>query len=504
MEWGRVIDAGTKRISGISRNTHSQKYSKNTKSDFSFPNPIDTTSHPMSLDIKKLVEERSGENYELHDRYVNPQFVKVLRTIGFDKIYKRAEGQYLYDKEDNRYLDLLSGYGVFALGRNHPKIKQTIRDLLDLDLSTLIQMDCSLLSGLLAEKLLSLVPHKLDNVFFTNSGTEAVEGALKMARGASGRSRILYLDHAFHGLTLGSLSANGNAEFRDGFGELLSGAPIPMNDLETLERELKSKDVAAFIFESVQGKGVHISKASFLKDAENLCRKYGTLTIADEVQSGLGRTGKWFAFEHWNLEPDLICVAKALSGGFVPAGAILMRRDIYKKVFSKMDRCVVHSNTFGKNTLAMGCGLATLHLIEEEGLLKKSEHLGDLIKLKVQESLREFEMFKEIRGKGLMLGIEFQEPKSLKLKAAWKVIHAANKGLFGQMIVVPLMSQHRILTQVAGHNIDLVKLLPPLILTEEDVTYFVKSLRDVVAECHKFPGATWEVGMTLAKNALKS
>ncbi len=368
----------------------------------------------------------------------------------------------------------------------------------------MVQMDCHLLAGLLAEKLLSLTPEGIDTVFFTNSGAEAVEAAIKMARGATGRKRILYLDHAFHGLTLGALSANGNGEFRDGFGDLLEGTKIPLNDLETLERELRKKDVAAFLFEPIQGKGVHVPNDTFLPEAERLCRKYGTLLIADEVQTGLGRTGRWFAFEHWNLSPDLICVAKALSGGFVPAGALLMRRDIYKKIFSRMDRCVVHSNTFGKNTLAMGCGLAALHLIEEEGLLRNAERMGQLLKDQVTQACQEFEMFSEIRGQGLMLGIEFQSPRSLKLKTAWKIIHAANKGLFGQMIVVPLMSQHRILTQVAGHNIDLVKLLPPLIITQEDVTHFVQSLRAVVADCHRFPGGAWETGMRLAKNALRS
>lgn len=457
----------------------------------------------MSFSLKKLIEERWGENYELHERYVNPQFVRVLRTIGFDKVYKKAEGQYLYDADGNRYLDLLSGYGVFAIGRNHPLIQETIREVLDLDLPHLIQMDCSLLSGLLAEKLLSLTADHLDTVFFTNSGTEAVEGAIKLARGATGRSRILYLDHAFHGLTLGSLSANGNREFRDGFGELLPGTAIPMNDLETLEKELRKKDCAAFVFEPIQGKGVYMPHDTFLPEAAKLCRKEGTLLIADEVQTGLGRTGRWFAYEHWNLEPDLVCLAKTLSGGFVPVGAILYRRKVYEKVFSRMDRCVVHSNTFGKNNLAMACGLATLQIIEEENLLFKAAAMGETLLSRIREIGRRYEMFQEARGRGLMIGIEFKEPKSLKLKAGWKMIHAANKGLFGQMLVVPLMARHRILTQVAGHDVDLVKLLPPLVITEEDVDHFVRALDQVIADCHQFPGAAWEVGMTLAKNVLR-
>ncbi len=456
----------------------------------------------MSFSLTKLIEDRWGENYELHEAYVNPQFVKVLRIIGFDKVYKRAEGQYLYDGEGNRYLDLLSGYGVFALGRHHPRIKEVIRDVLDKDLSHLVQMDCSLLSGLLAEKLVSLTSDHLDTVFFTNSGTEAVEGGLKFARGATGRSRILHLDHAFHGLTLGSLSANGNGEFRDGFGELLPSTAIRMNDLESLEKELRKKDCAAFIFEPIQGKGVYLPDHSFLPEAQRLCRKNGTLLIADEVQSGLGRTGKWFAYEHWNLEPDIVCIAKSLSGGFVPVGAILYRREVYQKIFSRMDRCVVHSNTFGKNNLAMACGLATLEVMREEKLPERAAALGEQLISGLAEVGKKYEMFREVRGKGLMIGVEFQEPGSLRLKAGWKMIHAANKGLFGQMIVVPLMARHRILTQVAGHDIDLVKLLPPLVITEEDVRQTVAAFDQVISDCHKFPGTAWEVGMTLAKRAL--
>ncbi len=460
----------------------------------------------MAFDLKKLLETRWGENYELHGQYVNPQLVKVLQTIGFDKVYRRAEGQYLYDESNNRYLDFLSGYGVFALGRNHPKLKQTVKDLLDLDLSNLVQMDCALPAGLLAEKLISLAQShgnpEIDTVFFTNSGTEAVEGAIKFACGATKRDRILFLDHAFHGLTLGSLSANGNAEFRDGFGPLLPGQKILLEDIAALETELKKKDVAAFVFEPILGKGLYVPSTPFLKEAERLCKKFGTLMIADEVQAGLGRTGKWFAVEHSGIQPDLICIAKTLSGGLVPVGAILYRREIYQKVFSKMERCVVHSNTFGKNTLAMGCGLATLHILEEEKIPERAQVLGEKLRAGLQTLGAKYEMFKEARGLGLMLGIEFHSPKSLKLKTAWTMIHAMNKGLFGQIIVVPLMGKHRILTQVAGHNIDLVKLLPPLIITEDDVRYFLTAFEQVVAEAHRFPGSAWEVIMDLGKKTL--
>jgi acetylornithine/succinyldiaminopimelate/putrescine aminotransferase len=457
----------------------------------------------MSFDLRKLIDSRWGENYELHERHLNPQLVRVLQTIGFDKIYRRGEGAYLYDDDGNAYLDFLSGYGVFGIGRNHPVVKKTIEDALSMDLSNMVQMDCALLAGLLAEKLVSLTAERLQKVFFTNSGTEAVEGALKLARGATGRERIVYTGHAFHGLTLGSLSANGCEEFRGSFGELLSGTQIPFNDLSALEQQLCSKDVAAFIVEPIQGKGVHIPDNNYLPDAQALCRKYGTMFVLDEIQTGLGRTGKMFAHEHWGVEPDLMTIAKALSGGLVPVGAVLMSDFVYKKVFSNMEKCVIHSTTFGRNQLAMAAGLATLNVLEEEKIIENAAQRGTEILNRLREQLSDYEMFSDIRGMGLMIAIEFKKPKSLKLKMAWKAIHAANGGLFGQMLTVPLMEKHRILTQIAGHNMDVIKLLPTLVIGEQEVTTFCNAFEQVVAECHRFPGAAWEVGMGLAKKALK-
>lgn len=463
------------------------------------------------MSIQELFNENLDRQHDLFAETVNPQLVKVLRTIGFDKNYVKGEGQYLYDKEGNRYLDFLSGYGVFNMGRSHPKVKAALHEALDMDTANMVQMDAPLLAGILAEKLLDRVnksashqnSKKLDRIFFTNSGTEANEGAIKFAKCATGRPRILYLEHAFHGLTTGSLALNGNDEFKNGFGELLPGcAPIPQDDLKVLEYELSKKDVAAFIFEAVQGKGVYSPKGDYFLQAEALCRKYGSLMIADEVQSGIGRTGKWFAFEHFGISPDIVTVAKALSGGFVPVGAICYHKDVYNKVYSKMDRCVVHSNTFGRNTLAMAAGITTLKVMKEENLVENARIRGDEIVDGIKEMMGKFEMLADVRGRGLMIAIEFERPKSMGLKIGWDLIHKVNSGLFGQMVVVPLLSKHRILTQVTGHNCDIVKLLPPLCITKEDVDYFLKSFRDVMEDCHRFPGGAWEIGKELAKRAL--
>src|SRR2546430_16094557 len=332
----------------------------------------------MSFELKEIIAARLGENYELHHRHINRTLVAAQRVIGFDKVYARAEGSYLYDMDNNAYLDFLSGYSVFNIGRNHPVVKKAIRDVLDVDLPNMVQMDCSLLSGLLAEAITKRTPPHLNAVFFCNSGTEAMEGALKFARSATGRKRKILLASALRGISLGALSLMSYESFTEGFGTLMEGfdARVPLDDLEALDRELRSRDVAAFVIETVQGKGCQTPKTDFFIRAQELCRKYGTLLISDEVQTGLGRTGKMFGVQQWNLEPDIITLAKTLSGGYVPCGAIVSRRHICQKTVSRMDRCVVHSTTFGRNNLAMACGLASLEVIDNEKLIENSAKMG--------------------------------------------------------------------------------------------------------------------------------
>jgi len=459
----------------------------------------------MSFDIKEIVKNRMGENYDLHDKYVNRTMVKVYRTIGFDKVYVRAKGAYLYDKEGNDYLDFLSGYGVFNVGRNRDDVQKVIRDVLDMDLPNMVQLDCALLSGLLAEALVKRTGPALDAVFFNNSGTEAVECAIKFAKCATGRPRILSLTKSYHGLSYGSLSITNDGNFRDGFGPFVPGCePVEAYEIQDLEEKLKPGDVAAFIVEPVQGKGVKYPKDDFFIKAQELCRKYGTLFICDEVQTGLGRTGKLFAFQHWGLDPDIVTLAKSLSGGYVPAACTITRREIYQKVFSRMDRCVVHSTTFGRNNLAMACGLAVLDILDRENIVENCAKRGEQLMTALRKLQEKHDIIKEVRGKGLMIAIEFQEPKSFALKMAWKGIHAVDKGLFPQMIVTPLLQKHRILTQVAGHGLDVVKILPPLIIGDKEIDRFVNALDDVIEGVGKFPGPVWDFGMNLVKTALTS
>ena len=429
--------------------------------------------------IRELVESRSGEDYELYARTINPQFMRLLKTLGFDRVWSRAEGQYLYDEDDNRYLDLLGGFGMFNIGRNNPRVRAALVEALELETPGSAQLGVSLLPGLLAEELLRRTPARLERVLFTSSGTEAVEAALKLGRAATGRERVVSTEHGFHGLTLGSLSANGDRNFVDRFGPLLPGfSRIPFGELDALERELRSEDVALFLVEPVQGKGVNLPPEGYLAGAQELCRRYGTLFAVDEVQSGLGRTGKLFALEHWGLEPDLVTVAKSLSGGYVPVGALLMSRGVYDAVFDSLEHSVSHGSTFAPNDLAMAAGLATLRELDEKGLVTRSARLGEVLLQRTTALADEHEVVREARGLGLMWALEFGEPDSGSI--AWRVMERMQTGLFAQLVVVPLFTKHRILSQVAGYDLPVLKGLPPLVLTQRDIDELVTALDDVI------------------------
>jgi ornithine--oxo-acid transaminase len=459
---------------------------------------------PANVDAATLFADREADRYALHTRHLNEQMVRVLRTIGYDVGFVRGQGQYLYDRNGAQYLDLLSGFGVFAMGRNHPVIREALKSVLDADLPNLVQMDVSTLAGVLAERLIARVPY-MEKVFFANSGAETVEAAIKFARAATGRPAIVYCDHGYHGLTYGALSLNGDAIFRTGFEPLMPQTiKIPFNNLAALEEALRGRDVAAFIVEPIQGKGVNLPDDSYLRAAAELCRKHQTLFIADEVQTGLGRTGKFLAVEHYGVEPDMVLLAKSLSGGHVPVGCVMTRKWIFDKLFDRMDRAVVHGSTFSKNDMAMAAGIATLEVMQADNLIDNAARMGERIVSGLSQLIPKYELLKEVRGRGLIIGIEFGPPQSFALKASWNLLEAANKGLFCQLITIPLFKDHKILSQVAGHGLHVVKLLPPLLITEADCDRIIGSFDQVIAAAHRVPGAVWSLGKTLAGHAMKA
>jgi acetylornithine/succinyldiaminopimelate/putrescine aminotransferase len=276
---------------------------------------------------------------------------------------------------------------------------------------------------------------------------------------------------------------------------------VQMNDLEGLEQELVKGEVACLVLEPIQGKGVYIPEDDYLPGAQQLCHQHGALLICDEVQTGLGRTGRFLACEHWGLEPDIVTLSKSLSGGFAPVSACIMRREIHSAVFSRLDRCQVHSTTFGQNELAMALGLATLHVLEEEDLVQRAADLGEQLLTGLQALQEKYDLITDVRGKGLMVGIEFGSPSSLPLRAAWSALEAAHQGLFAQLVVMTLMSEERILTQVGGPEVNLIKLLPPLIIAEEEIDKILAAFDAVMAEANRITGKVWRKSGRLIRQA---
>lgn len=446
---------------------------------------------------------RAGETHALAARYLDPSLVHVLRILGFDRDYVRAQGSRLFDASGRAYLDFHTGEGFASLGHNHPDVRAVLQATLDADLVDGVQIHYTVLAGLLAEELTRRLPPGLDAVFFASSGAEAVDSALKFARAATGRARLIACDDGFHGVTLGPLSLVGDEFFKAGFGPLLPDcARVPFGDLDALEVELRKQDVAAFICEPIQGRKVTLPPPDYLAGVQALCRRYGTLFILDEIQTGLGRTGKLFALEHWRIEPDFVLVGKALSGGYMPVAAMITRRAIHDRAVGTLDRCYVHQSTYGRNRLSMAAGLAALRIIERDHLVENSARVGRLLLDGLATLQQKYELLKEVRGSGLMIGIELGAPRALAARTSWRLIHLASEGLFPQLLVIPLHRDHGIITMAAGKN-DVIKLLPPLTLSEPEAHRFLGALESVLGDVHGPASKSWGTIKDIATATLR-
>ena len=426
-----------------------------------------------------------------------------MQLIGYDRIYTRAEGCHLWDENGRRYLDCISSFCVSNIGHNHPVVRRALVDTLGGSLPNLIQLDVPLLPGLLAEALIKRIPW-LDMVFFASSGSEAIDAALKFARCVTKRPKVLYADHSYHGVTYGALSVTGHPIWRDGFGPLLPETKaVPFNNVDALEQELAAGNVAAVILEPIQaGAGIILPSNDYLPRVQDLCRKHHAILIFDEIRTGIGRTGTFLAAEHWGVEPDIVCLSKGLSAGMVPVSAVVTRKEIMRGVFSRLDRSEVHATTFGGNNLAMASGLAALAVLDGENLLERCREMGTYLLQSLQPLTEKYELVKAVRGKGLLVGVEFGEPKSSMLRNAWTIMHKIHPGLFAQAFTIPLLDKHAVLTQVAGSYQDVLKVAPSLVITREDIDWFVHAFDEVLASAHRFPGPFWEIAKSLAKNML--
>jgi ornithine--oxo-acid transaminase len=436
---------------------------------------------------------------------VNPEWVRLLELLQMNVRYERCVGAELFTADGRCILDFLSGYCVHNVGHNHPHVIRELQRELERCGPAMIQTHVADLAGELAEKLCQRAGGRLSRAFFGSSGSEGVEAAIKFARAHTKRAGILSADHAFHGLTCGALSLMSDGFWRDGFGPLLPQTKsIPFGNLEALDRELKGKHYAAFVVEPVQSEaGVCVPDRDYLRTAESLCRRYGTLLVLDEVQTGMYRTGPFLAAQSFGVEADMVVLAKAMSGGLVPCGAVLMSDAVCDSVYSSLPRAFVHTSTFSENGLAMRAALATLEVLEHEDLGERATEAGAYLQSRLAEALREYEMVKEVRSAGLLLGIEFQAPRHLRLRIPFEAFGAIHGGMFGQIIVMRLFRDHGFLTQICGNNFMVLKVAPPLVVTNAQMDAFVDAIRAVVDIAHS-PGAFWSEALGLARRAFRA
>lgn len=434
---------------------------------------------------------------------VNPQWVRLLDLLGMNVRYERCHGAELCTEDGTCYLDFLSGYCVHNTGHNHPYIVQALIEELARSGPAMLQSHVPELAGELAQRLTELAGGKLTKAFFCSSGSEGVEAAIKFARVTTRRNAIVACTDAFHGLTCGALSLMDNPFWREGFGPLLPDtAIIPFDDLEALEQQLKARQYAAFFVEPVQSEGgIRVPAPDYLREAQQLCKRYGTLLVVDEVQTGMYRTGPFLAAQHFDVQPDMVILAKALSGGLIPVGAVLMTEEVSDAVYSSLQRAIVHTSTFGENTLAMRAGLSTLDVLEQEDLGKRSVELGNLLRDSLDSVLGSYEMFAGTRGLGLLSGIEFRAPAKLSLKLSFQAFRAIHPAMFGQMLVMRFFRQEKILTQTCGNNFMVLKTAPPLVANEQQIHSFVKAAENVISDMHDST-AFWSESLGLARRAV--
>ncbi len=395
-----------------------------------------------------------------YSEHLNPGLAKLMQFAGFG-VEVSAEGMYITDQDGREYLDFLGGYGVFSLGHRHPDVLKAVVDQLQkqpLSSKTFFNP----VQGALARRLAEVAPEGLKYTFFSNSGTEAVEAALKMARAATGRTGFVSTEGGYHGKTLGALSVTGREKYRKPYQPLVPGASfVPYGDLAAAEAAI-NETTAAFIVETVQGEGgVHVAPPGYLAGLRAACDRAGALLIADEVQTGLGRTGKWFGCDHEGVRPDLMTLAKALGGGVMPIGATMGTAAVWNKVFA--DNPLTHTSTFGGNPLACAAGLAVLDIMERDNLVERVATQGDRLQAALREAFKDQPLVAEVRGQGLLIGVEFAEDE------------------VGELVIAQMMKRG-VIAAYTLNNPRVIRIEPPFLVTDEQIEHAVSCLKESVAE----------------------
>ncbi|MCR4430043.1 MAG: aspartate aminotransferase family protein [Tepidanaerobacteraceae bacterium] len=431
-------------------------------------------------DVEKLSR---SEIRKLYSEYVNPGLAYMLSLLNFDKNFVKAEGCYVWDSEGKKYIDFLGAYGALNLGHNPPEIIDALSRVSKRP--NLLQASLSTYAAVLGHNLSQVAPSGLKHSFFCNSGAEAVEGALKTARAATGRHNIVSCEGSFHGKTMGALSATGRKKYQMPFSPLVPGfETVEYGCIDALEEKLRTKNVAAFIVEPIQGEGgIIVPPDGYLKSARELCSRYETLLIVDEIQTGFGRTGSMFACEHEGVAPDIMCVAKSLGGGVMPIGAFATTPEVWEKAFGGMEKCLLHTSTFGGNTMACAAGIAAISAIVEKNLPERARKMGEHMIRGLKTLKDKYSIIKEVRGRGLMVGIEFQTlEKGFLNRITGGAVSKFYEEFAGAMVAGELLNSHRIITAYTLNNPNVIRMEPPLIIEEQDIDFMLNALEDVLSK----------------------
>ena len=450
------------------------------------------------ITIKDAMQANGEQCKNLHKEYLNTSIVTMLSLLKFDRNFVSASGTSVWDDEGVEYLDFLGGYGALNLGHNHPDVISAVQSVAALP--NILHVTLGSLTGALAKNLADITPGKLQRSFFGNSGAEAVEGALKLARIATKRHVLVYCHGSFHGKSFGALSVTGRIKYQMPFQPLLPDCfAVQFGDIASLEQVLREKSVAAFIVEPIQGEGgIIVPPVGYLAQARELCTKYGTLLIADEIQTGLGRTGQLFACEYEQVEPDILCLAKSLGGGIMPISAYITTHEIWKKAYGNMEKATLHTSTFGGNTWAAAAGLAALEVTFHENLVLQAREKGEYFIKGLKQLQEKYPLLKEVRGRGLMIGLEFNQPIGFAKKAL-PGLNKISQEYLGSLIAGELLNKYHIITAFTLNNPNVIRMEPPLAVTYEQLDKVLNALEEIFSRHKGFFSVAKEGAKTIIK-----
>ena len=454
------------------------------------------------ISLAQALNQSREEVKENHKKFLNSGLTTMFRLLDFDKQFVRAAGCQVWDSQGQEYLDYLGAYGALNIGHNHPRLLAAMEQVKELP--NLLQASLGTISGALAHNLAAITPGNLQRSFFCNSGAEAVEGALKLARAATGRQGLVYCDGSFHGKTLGALSVTGRVKYQQAFQPLISEThSVPFGDPDALNRILKNSSVAAFILEPIQGEGgIILPPAGYLAAVQEICAQNNTLLILDEIQTGMGRTGTMFACEQEQVTPDIMCLAKSLGGGIMPIGAVITTDKLWEKAYGGMDKALLHTSTFGGNTWATAAAIATIEITYEENLPEQARLRGEYFLHGLNKLKDKYPLLKDVRGRGLLIGIEFSQPEGLASKATLGLAKKFSQEYLGSLIAGELLNKHHIITAYSLNNPNVIRLEPPLAVTEAQIDTLLVALDTILNSNKSFSSLAASGAKTFIKSLI--